>query len=105
MNLMIGSGMSILCYIAMRIITKFGNVTEGIKLANILHSELCSHLTLRDPTDHFRRSLMAAFILKILHNGKLFGQEDFLSTDVQVSFNNTIFLQNLILLSIFFICR
>ncbi|XP_034659633.1 SET and MYND domain-containing protein 4 [Drosophila subobscura] len=74
MDLLIGSGMSILCFIALRIFTQAASVDEGLATANLLFENLCSHEDVRQAEDYLQRSLMAGFIMRILQKAQYFGQ-------------------------------
>lgn len=68
---MIGSGMSILCHIALRIITQqkpvyWSNVNETKDGDFKRLQELVTHSDKRPAKDHFHRTLMALFLLRIL---------------------------------------
>ncbi|XP_022225325.2 SET and MYND domain-containing protein 4 [Drosophila obscura] len=74
MDLLIGSGMSILCFIALRIFTQAASVEDGLATANLLFENLCSHEDVRQPEDYLQRSLMAGFLMRILQKAQYFGQ-------------------------------
>ncbi|XP_030372757.1 SET and MYND domain-containing protein 4 [Scaptodrosophila lebanonensis] len=74
MDLLIGSGMSILCFIALRIFTQATNLEQGLATANSLFENLCSHEDQRQADDYLQRSLMAAFLLRILQKALYFGR-------------------------------
>lgn len=70
---MIGSGMSILCYIALRLITQEATVDAAIKRTRTILHELCSHSKQRPADDYLQRSVMSAFLLRILQKSGFFG--------------------------------
>lgn len=72
MDLMIGSGMSILCHLALRLVTQAGTPEKAIEIANDLG--LCAHAEHRNQEDYFRRTLMAAFLLRCLQKADFFGR-------------------------------
>ncbi|XP_055384108.1 SET and MYND domain-containing protein 4 [Condylostylus longicornis] len=72
-DLMIGSGMSILCYIVLRIFTQSKTIDDGLQLSNELITKLCTHNNLRQPEDFLARGLMAAFLLRCLQKSGYFG--------------------------------
>lgn len=72
--MMIGSGMSILCFIALRMITQASSVENAIQHGRQVISELCSHSSERPPTDYLQRSVMSAFLLRILQESNFFGR-------------------------------
>ncbi|KAH8251003.1 hypothetical protein KR026_004093 [Drosophila bipectinata] len=74
MDLLIGSGMSILCFIALRIFTQAKSLEDGLSTANLLFEHLCSHEDERHAEDYLQRSLMAGFLLRILQKSLYFGR-------------------------------
>ncbi|KAH8246284.1 hypothetical protein KR038_011157 [Drosophila bunnanda] len=74
MDLLIGSGMSILCFIALRVFTQAPNLEEGLATANLLFEHLCAHEDERQPEDYLQRSLMAGFLMRILQKALYFGR-------------------------------
>ncbi|ALC44325.1 Smyd4 [Drosophila busckii] len=74
MDLFIGSGMSILCFIALRIFTQASSIEDGISTANLLFEHLCSHQDERKPDDYLQRALMAGFLMRILQKAQYFGR-------------------------------
>ncbi|KAH8380352.1 hypothetical protein KR009_010174 [Drosophila setifemur] len=74
MDLLIGSGMSILCFIALRIFTQARTLDEGLSTANLLFEHLCSHEDERQAADYLQRSLMAGFLMRILQKAQYFGR-------------------------------
>lgn len=94
-NLFIGSGMSLNCYLALRIITQhnlefFKELQPRLKDSSVLPSESHPHrpddyLSVyhmasleekRSPEDFLQRSLMACFLLKALQRMEFFGRWD-----------------------------
>ncbi|EDV96102.1 SET and MYND domain-containing protein 4 [Drosophila grimshawi] len=73
MDLFIGSGMSILCYIALRIFTQAASLEDGLQTSNLLFEHLVSHQDVRQPDDYLQRSLMAGFLMRILQKAQYFG--------------------------------
>ncbi|XP_055636198.1 SET and MYND domain-containing protein 4 isoform X2 [Toxorhynchites rutilus septentrionalis] len=74
LDLMIGSGMSILCHLALRLITQAGSPEKAIEVGTEFRQSLCSHSEFRDPEDYFQRALMAAFLLRCLQKAEFFGR-------------------------------
>ncbi|XP_037939515.1 SET and MYND domain-containing protein 4-like [Teleopsis dalmanni] len=74
MDLFIGSGMSILCFIALRIFTQAQNLESGLNTANLLYANLCTHEDSRQADDLLQRSLMAGFLLRCLQKSQYFGR-------------------------------
>lgn len=72
----LGSGMSILCYIAVRIFTQSKNVHVALRIANDLYKNLCSHTDNRSTEDHLQRGLMAAFLLRCLKCAQYFNSDE-----------------------------
>ncbi|XP_053681108.1 SET and MYND domain-containing protein 4 [Anopheles nili] len=73
LDLMIGSGMSILCHVALRIVTQAGTPQKALEQGQILKDTFCAHTEHRDPEDHFKRTLMTAFLLRCLQKADFFG--------------------------------
>lgn len=74
MDMMIGSGMSILCFIALRIITQHASVELAIQKGRQIVGELCTHSSKRNATDYLQRTVMSAFILRIMQKSNFFGR-------------------------------
>lgn len=74
MDLLVGSGMSILCFIALRMITQYTDVSMAIAENRRIIHELCSHSERRKSTDYFQRTVMSAFLLRILQKADYFGR-------------------------------
>lgn len=71
---MIGSGMSILCFIALRMITQHNTVDVALEKGRQVIRELCSHSNKRPATDYLQRTVMSAFLLRILQKANFFGR-------------------------------
>ncbi|XP_054735142.1 SET and MYND domain-containing protein 4 isoform X1 [Anastrepha obliqua] len=74
MDLFIGSGMSILCYLALRVFTQAPNVEKALCDATSMYENLCSHIESRQAEDYLQRSLMAGFLLRCLQKAEYFGR-------------------------------
>lgn len=74
LDLLIGSGMSVLCNIALRIITQNRNPQAALIEGKELLKNLCKHSEQRAPIDYFQRALMATFILRCLQKAEFFGR-------------------------------
>uniref|UniRef100_A0A0A1X542 SET and MYND domain-containing protein 4 n=1 Tax=Zeugodacus cucurbitae TaxID=28588 RepID=A0A0A1X542_ZEUCU len=74
MDLFIGSGMSILCYLALRVFTQASSVEKAVHDANSMYEHLCAHIESRHPEDYLQRSLMAGFLLRCLQKAQYFGR-------------------------------
>ncbi|XP_077301944.1 protein-lysine N-methyltransferase SMYD4-like isoform X2 [Arctopsyche grandis] len=100
MDMFIGSGMSILCIIAMRMVTQSGlqkalqiyethfqnrnnietNNGHNLKICSDSEKEkliynLCTHTELREPMDYLKRFLMAFFLLRCLQKTYFFSDD------------------------------
>lgn len=74
MDMMIGSGMSILCFIAFRMITQHGSVKMAIEKGRQTIRELCTHSNERKASDYLQRTVMSAFLLRIMQKSGFFGR-------------------------------
>lgn len=74
MDMMIGSGMSILCFIALRIVTQYASVEMAIQKGRQIIHELCTHSSERKATDYLQRTVMSAFLLRIMQKSQFFGR-------------------------------
>lgn len=72
--MMIGSGMSILCFIALRMITQHGSVELAIQKGRQTIHELCTHSNERKASDYLQRTVMSAFLLRIMQKSGFFGR-------------------------------
>ncbi|GLV38670.1 SET and MYND domain containing class 4 member 2 [Carabus blaptoides fortunei] len=87
LDMLIGSGMSILCHVALRIVTQ-----DGLARCLDIHKDktldpaqtLCRHSDLREPKDFLQRSLMAAFLLRCLQKCNFFPNKKEMDT-IQLS--------------------
>lgn len=68
-----GSGMSILCFTALRIITQQNTPAEAIAYGRRIVAEMCANSTKRLPKDFLQRAVMSAFLLRILQKANYFG--------------------------------
>ncbi|XP_030751976.1 SET and MYND domain-containing protein 4-like [Sitophilus oryzae] len=75
LDLLIGSGMSILAHSALRMVTQNG-LKKSLDIYHNRKNEkiyaLCTHVQQRPPLDFFQRSLMAAFLLRCLQMSGFF---------------------------------
>ncbi|XP_017477313.1 PREDICTED: SET and MYND domain-containing protein 4 isoform X1 [Rhagoletis zephyria] len=74
MDLFIGSGMSILCYLALRVFTQAPSLENALHDATSMYENLCSHIESREAEDYLQRSLMAGFLLRCLQKAQYFGR-------------------------------
>lgn len=75
LDMLIGSGMSILCHIALRMITQEGleKCLELMKNRTLDPAQqLCGHVNQREPKDFLQRTLMAVFLLRCLQKSGFF---------------------------------
>lgn len=74
LDLLVGSGMSILCFTALRMILQTQNNPEKLKEVKTILQNLCQHADIRKPHDYFQRTLMTTFILRFLQHSGFFGR-------------------------------
>lgn len=74
MDLLIGSGMSVLCYLALRFVTQSGTPAEALLKGRQLITNLCTHSDRRQVEDYLQRCTMSAFLLRILQKSEFFGR-------------------------------
>lgn len=74
LDLLIGSGMSILCHIALKIVIQSKSPEEAIVNGKKLISSLCVHSDIRTNEDYFKRALMTTFLLRCLQKSEFFGR-------------------------------
>lgn len=73
-DLLIGSGMSILCHIAMKMVTMYGTAEKALKAGEQLSKIFCTNAGMRNEEDFFKRCLMATFLLRCLQKSEFFGR-------------------------------
>lgn len=73
LDLLIGSGMSVLCHAALRLITQEKTIDRE-KMEKVYR--LCAHSEKRDPIDMLRRTLMATFLLRCLQISDYFEERE-----------------------------
>lgn len=74
MDLLIGSGMSVLCFLALRLMTQSRTPELAIANGRKLISDLCTHSDRRLADDYLQRCTMSAFLLRILQKSEFFGR-------------------------------
>jgi hypothetical protein len=74
LDLLTGSGMSVLCHIALKIIIECKDADEALVKGKKLLEGLCAHRQLRTPEDYFKRCLMTTFLLRCLQKTEFFGR-------------------------------
>lgn len=74
LDLLIGSGMSILCHIALRLVLQYGTPEKALDEGKILLGSLCKNSRMRSDEDFFKRCLMSTFLLRCLQKTEFFGR-------------------------------
>lgn len=74
MDLLIGSGMSILCYLALRLIVQSMTPELALKNGRKVIADLCTHSNRRSNDDYLQRCTMTAFLLRVLQKAEFFGR-------------------------------
>jgi hypothetical protein len=74
LDLLIGSGMSILCHIALKMVTMHKTPEMALAAGQQLSSIFCTNARMRNDEDFFKRCLMAAFLLRCLQKSEFFGR-------------------------------
>ncbi|XP_037030405.1 SET and MYND domain-containing protein 4 [Bradysia coprophila] len=74
MDLLIGSGMSILCFLALRLITQSTTPELALQNGRKIISDLCTHSDRRSNDDYLQRCTMTAFLLRVLQKAEYFGR-------------------------------
>lgn len=78
LNLLLGSGMSILSLITLRMVTQT-NVQKQLEIFDDREKEkvytLCTNASMREPADFLQRTLMIAFLLRSLQVAGYFGRD------------------------------
>lgn len=93
--------MSILCFIALRIITRHNSPAEAIAYGRQIVAEMCANSTKRLPDDFLQRSVMSAFLLRILQKANYFGHRTSDSGKFQITMITTsVVLQTTIIINI-----
>lgn len=74
LDLLIGSGMSILCHIALKLVLQQGSPERAIEEGKRLAGIFCKNAGLRSNEDFFKRCLMSTFLLRCLQKCEFFGR-------------------------------
>ncbi|CRL06484.1 CLUMA_CG019432, isoform A [Clunio marinus] len=74
LDMMIGSGMSILCHLALRLVLQTGTPEKAIEEGKKLTVVLCKNSKMRSNEDFFKRCLMTTFLLRCLQKSEFFGR-------------------------------
>lgn len=74
LDLMIGSGMSILCHVALRLVLQQGTPEKALEEGRKLSAVFCKNSAMRSNEDFFKRCLMSTFLLRCLQKTEFFGR-------------------------------
>uniref|UniRef100_A0A1B0CYM5 Uncharacterized protein n=1 Tax=Phlebotomus papatasi TaxID=29031 RepID=A0A1B0CYM5_PHLPP len=74
LDLLIGSGMSVLSFVALRLITESGTYEQAVESVKSILDTLCRHSEMRSGDDYLQRCLMSIFLLRILQKSGFFGR-------------------------------
>lgn len=64
--------MSILCFIALRMITQYDNIDLAIRENKLILEKMCTHSHQRKANDYMQRCVMSAFLLCVLQKSGYF---------------------------------
>jgi hypothetical protein len=74
LDLLIGSGMSILCHLALKLVLQHQTPEKALEEGKKLAEVFCKNSTMRSNEDFFKRCLMATFLLRCLQKTEFFGR-------------------------------
>lgn len=74
LDLLIGSGMSILCHLSLRMVIQCRTPDEALETGRQLSSVFCKNSAQRSNEDFFKRCLMSTFLLRCLQKAEFFGR-------------------------------
>lgn len=74
LDLLIGSGMSILCHLALKLVLQHKTPEKALEEGNRLSAVFCKNSKMRSNEDFFKRCLMATFLLRCLQKSEFFGR-------------------------------
>lgn len=74
LDLLLGSGMSVLCHVALKMILQTENNEKKLAQVKEILDKLCTHSDLRQPHDYLQRALMTTFLLRFLQHCGFFGR-------------------------------
>jgi SET and MYND domain-containing protein 4 len=74
LDLLIGSGMSILCHLTLRMVIQHQTPDKALEEGRHLSSLLCTNSSRRSNEDFFKRCLMSTFLLRCLQKAEFFGR-------------------------------
>lgn len=72
--LLMGSGMSILCHLALKLVLQCQTPERALEEGKRLSGILCKNSKMRSPEDFFKRCLMSTFLLRCLQKAEFFGR-------------------------------
>ena len=74
LDLLIGSGMSILCHLALKLVLQQGTPEKALEEGTRLSGIFCKNSKMRSNEDFFKRCLMSTFLLRCLQKTEFFGR-------------------------------
>lgn len=74
LDLLIGSGMSILCHLSLRMVIQYQTPDKALEMGRQLSSVFCKNSKKRSNDDFFKRCLMSTFLLRCLQKAEFFGR-------------------------------
>lgn len=74
LDLLIGSGMSILCHLALKLVLQQGTPEKALEEGKKLSGIFCKNSKMRSDEDFFKRCLMSTFLLRCLQKAEFFGR-------------------------------
>lgn len=74
LDLLIGSGMSILCHLALKLVLQNETPEKALEEGKRLAGLFCKNSAMRSDEDYFKRCLMSTFLLRCLQKSEFFGR-------------------------------
>lgn len=74
LDLMIGSGMSILCHLALKLVLQNETPEKALAEGKRISGVFCKNAAMRSSEDFFKRCLMSTFLLRCLQKTEFFGR-------------------------------
>lgn len=74
LDLLIGSGMSILCHLALKLVLQNKTPEKALEEGKRLAGVFCKNAAMRSNEDFFKRCLMSTFLLRCLQRAEFFGR-------------------------------
>lgn len=74
LDLLIGSGMSILCHLALKLVLQHKTPEKALEEGKRLAAVFCKNSKMRSNEDFFKRCLMSTFLLRCLQKAEFFGR-------------------------------